>query len=243
MPGCNLGYKKSTAASGALANHASVLLEDLSGRYAPTEWAQRAIGAFTRYRADRVVAETNFGGQMVEATLRAVDATVPFTAITASRGKVLRAEPISAFYEQTRVHHVGTFADLEDQMCGFASDFNRATAGYSPDRVDALCFALSELLGGECFAGWVEFYGQQARIAHGLKPPMALPPPPAKNLVLANMLETITMKAPTPWADYYVGIRRYTANNDGIIKDVDPNHVEAMRRHGCEIDSVFPPNF
>jgi phage terminase large subunit-like protein len=71
---------------------------------------------------------------------------VSFKAVYASRGKVTRAEPISALYEQSKVHHVGTFTELEDQLCAFTSDFNRSTAGYSPDRLDALVWALTELM-------------------------------------------------------------------------------------------------
>ena len=77
---------------------------------------------------------------------RALIPNVPFTAVRASRGKVTRAEPVAALYEQSRVHHVGTFAELEDQMCGFTTDFDRQRAGYSPDRVDALVWALTDLL-------------------------------------------------------------------------------------------------
>ena len=83
---------------------------------------------------------------MVEATLRMVDPNIPFTAVHASRGKVVRAEPAAALYEQQRVHHIGMFPELEDQMCGFTTDFDRQRAGYSPDRVDALVWALSDLL-------------------------------------------------------------------------------------------------
>ena len=122
------------------------VLADLSGRYAPTEWAKAAVAAFRAHEADRVVAEVNNGGEMVEATLRVVDPAVPFGAVRASRGKVARAEPVAALYEQGRVHHQGAFPALEDQMCGFVHDFDRATAGYSPDRVDALVWALTELM-------------------------------------------------------------------------------------------------
>lgn len=80
---------------------------------------------------------------MVEATIRALDSRVSFKAVHASRGKVVRAEPIAALYEQRKVHHVGGFDVLEDQMCAFTSDFDR----YSPDRVDALVWALTELSG------------------------------------------------------------------------------------------------
>jgi phage terminase large subunit-like protein len=127
--------------------HAYVL-EDLSGRYAPHEWAARAVAAYQRHRADRIVAEVNNGGLMVEETLRMVSRNVAFKAVHASRGKVIRAEPVSALYEQIKIHHVGTFTELEDQLCSFTSDFDRARAGYSPDRLDAAVWALSELMVG-----------------------------------------------------------------------------------------------
>ncbi len=122
------------------------VLADLSGRYPPTEWAKAAIAAYRAHDADRIVAEINNGGDMVEATIRMVDPTVPFTAVHAARGKVARAEPVAALYEQGRVHHLGALPRLEDQMCAFAHDYDRETAGYSPDRVDALVWALTELL-------------------------------------------------------------------------------------------------
>jgi phage terminase large subunit-like protein len=112
------------------------VLADLSGRYSPADWAQRAIAAYRTHKADRIVAEVNNGGDMVEATLRVVDPNIPFTAVHASRGKVVRAEPAATLYEQQRVRHVGMFPALEDQMCGFTTDFDRWRAGYSPDRVD-----------------------------------------------------------------------------------------------------------
>jgi phage terminase large subunit-like protein len=122
------------------------ILADASGRYQPIEWARRAIELYYRFRADRIVAETNFGGQMVEATIRAIDLNVAYLSVTASRGKVARAEPVSALYEQGRVHHVGAFPELEDQMCAFTSPFDRAKAGFSPGRVDALVWALTDLI-------------------------------------------------------------------------------------------------
>jgi predicted phage terminase large subunit-like protein len=122
------------------------VLADASGKYQPIEWAQTAIAAYRAHRADRIVAETNNGGEMVAATLRMVDPNVPFTAVHASRGKVTRAEPVSALYEQGRMHHVGTFPQLEDQMTNFTADFDRNAAGYSPDRVDALVWAVTDLM-------------------------------------------------------------------------------------------------
>ena len=121
------------------------VLDDLSAKLGPAEWARLAISAFHRHRADRIVAEVNNGGQLVEATLRNVDQRIPYKEVHASRGKAVRAEPVSALYEQHRVHHVGSLPDLEDQMCAFTSDFDRSRAGYSPDRVDALVWAISEL--------------------------------------------------------------------------------------------------
>jgi len=125
--------------------HAYVL-EDCSARLAPHEWAAKAIGLYRQYSADRIIGETNNGGEMIESVLRSIDPSVSYKSVHASRGKVVRAEPISALYEQGRVHHVGTFTQLEDQMTAFTSDFSRATAGYSPDRLDALVWALTELM-------------------------------------------------------------------------------------------------
>jgi phage terminase large subunit-like protein len=139
------------------------VLADLSGRYSPADWAKTAISAYHRHHADRIVAEVNNGGEMVEATLRMVDPNVPFTAVRASRGKVIRAEPVAALYEQGRVHHVGAFPELEDQMCGLTTDFDRQRAGYSPDRVDALVWALTDLLVEPMSnEGIYEFYRREA---------------------------------------------------------------------------------
>jgi len=123
-------------------NHGYVL-EDLSGKYSPVEWAQKAIAAYKRHKADRIVAESNQGGQLVEATLRAVDRSAPVKLVHASRGKITRAEPISALYEQHRVHHAGLFAELEDEMTTYEPGSQN-----SPDRMDALVWALTELMVG-----------------------------------------------------------------------------------------------
>jgi phage terminase large subunit-like protein len=133
-------------AAGVDEDGAGWVLADASGRYQPTEWAKRAVELYYRLRADRIVAETNFGGQMVEATIRAIDQNVAYRSVTASRGKVARAEPVAALYEEGRVHHLGTFPELEDQMCSFGPAFRRAQAGYSPGRVDALVWALTDLV-------------------------------------------------------------------------------------------------
>jgi predicted phage terminase large subunit-like protein len=132
--------------AGVDANGIAYVLADESGRFAPHEWAQKAIGLYKKHNADRIVAEVNNGGAMVESTLRSIDPNVSYKAVHASRGKVTRAEPISALYEQGKVHHLGTFQQLEDQMAAFTSDFSRASAGYSPDRCDALVWAITELV-------------------------------------------------------------------------------------------------
>lgn len=119
------------------------VIEDLSGRFGPSQWGGIVASAFDRHRADTVVAETNFGGEMVREVIRTARPRTPFKAVKASRGKAVRAEPIAALYEQNKVAHVGMLPKLEDQLCGFT------TAGYqgdrSPDRADALVWALTEL--------------------------------------------------------------------------------------------------
>jgi phage terminase large subunit-like protein len=132
--------------AGIAENGHGYILEDLSGRYAPHEWAAKTVAAFRRHKADRVVIEANQGGLMAQETLRVQDRNLPIKAVHASRGKVTRAEPIAGLYEQRRVHHVGTFPQLEDQLVMFTSDFDRGSAGFSPDRLDALVWGLSELM-------------------------------------------------------------------------------------------------
>jgi predicted phage terminase large subunit-like protein len=142
-------------------NGDAYVLADLSGRYQPIEWARIAVSAYRTHGADRIVAEVNQGGDLVEQTIRTVDQNVAFTAVWASRGKVTRAEPVSALYEQARVHHLGAFPALEDQMCAFTADVDRAAG--SPDRVDALVWAISELMVAPMRSfGIFELYRQMA---------------------------------------------------------------------------------
>jgi phage terminase large subunit-like protein len=111
------------------------------------------------------VAEVNNGGDMVEATLRMVEKDIPFTAVRATRGKAMRAEPVAALYEQRRVHHIGMFPVLEDQMVAFTADYDRVSAGYSPDRLDALVWALTDLLVEPMpHEGLYDFYRQQSEL-------------------------------------------------------------------------------
>ena len=117
------------------------VLADRSCRMSPDGWARRAAQAYHEYEADRLIVEDNQGGEMVAFLLGTVDATVPIKRIRASRGKRLRAEPVAALYEQGRVHHVGVYPDLEDQMASFTGD-----GGEHDDRVDAMVHALTEVM-------------------------------------------------------------------------------------------------
>jgi len=116
------------------------VLADYSGRYSPDEWANKAIDAFIIHQADRIIGEVNNGGDMVEHTLRTVNGTVPYTAVHASRGKRLRAEPIAALYEQEKVFHAPNLATLESQMVSWTPE-----TPSSPDRLDALVWGMTDL--------------------------------------------------------------------------------------------------
>jgi len=120
------------------------ILEDATGRYAPDGWANRTLELYDRWQADRIVAEKNFGGAMVESTIRTARRTAPVKLVNASRGKVQRAEPVAALYAQGKVRHVGHFPELERQYCMFS------TGGYagarSPDHADAGIWGLTELM-------------------------------------------------------------------------------------------------
>ena len=119
------------------------VLADASLRGSPLEWARAAIGLYKRWEADRIVGEVNMGGDLVGANIYSADPSVPFRAVRATRGKMVRAEPVSALYERGRVHHVGkAFELLEDQMCGYVPGL----VSKSPDRMDALVWAITELL-------------------------------------------------------------------------------------------------
>ncbi len=121
-----------------------VLTDATEERLSPARWAKRAVDLFHRLEADRIVAEVNQGGDMVEAVIRQADESVPVEKVRASRGKYLRAEPVAALYEQGKVKHVGAFPALEDEMCDFA--LGGLSSGRSPDRLDALVWALSALM-------------------------------------------------------------------------------------------------
>jgi phage terminase large subunit-like protein len=115
----------------------------------PEAWARAVVAAADRWRADRVIVEVNNGGDMVPAMLRSVDAALPVMAVRASRGKVARAEPVASLYGERRVFHSQPFAALEDQLCGLMANGVYAGPGVSPDRADALVWAITALMLGD----------------------------------------------------------------------------------------------
>jgi phage terminase large subunit-like protein len=141
--------------------HFYILVDD-SGIYTPDEAAKVAVRLYHRLNADRLVGEANNGGDMIEALVRHQDGNIAYKKVTASRGKVVRAEPVSALYEQRRVHHNGMFAKLEDQ----ATNWNPKIDKDSPDRMDAMVWAMTELAEGTSgWAGFVRAEGQASPAA------------------------------------------------------------------------------
>lgn len=151
--------------------HAYVL-EDFSLMGSPEEWGRAAVKAFDDWQGDLIVYEANQGGEMVASVLRAAARQlkedglrtadfVPLKDVHATRGKMVRAEPVSQLYEQKKVHHVGYFSDLEDQLCEYTPD---GSMGYSPDRMDALVWGVTELMVGTIpHEGLMDYYRQEAR--------------------------------------------------------------------------------
>jgi phage terminase large subunit-like protein len=120
------------------------VVADVSGKLTPEGWGSRVVDQYREWSADRIVAEGNFGGDMVQSVIKNIDGSVSYKKVTASRGKRLRAEPILALYEQHRVHHVGRFEALESEMTLWEPDVSE----WSPNRLDALVWALTELSAG-----------------------------------------------------------------------------------------------
>ena len=151
------------------------VLADRTCKLSPDGWGRRAVDAYRDFKADRIIAERNFGGAMVEHVIRTIDRNIPYLEVTASRGKVARAEPIAALYEQGRVKHAHVMMELEDQMLamtgsGYAGDG-------SPDRLDALVWALTELFGEtDILDDWIKAFGD----AEPAPPPPPSAPQPEK---------------------------------------------------------------
>jgi phage terminase large subunit-like protein len=123
-----------------------VLADESAGGLSPQLWATKAIALWRRFSADALVAEVNFGGDMVRAVIAAADRNVPVTMVRATRAKFVRAQPVAQLYEQGRVKHVGAFPALEDEMCDFG--FDGLSSGRSPDRLDAMVWAVTALTYG-----------------------------------------------------------------------------------------------
>jgi phage terminase large subunit-like protein len=143
--------------AGLGADELGYVLADRTCKLSPDGWGREAVKAYHEFEADRMIAERNFGGAMVEHVIRTIDRNVSYREVTASRGKIVRAEPIAALYEQSRVRHAGSFVELDDQLAAMTSE------GYvgvgSPDRADALVWALTDLLVDSAPGwNWVEYY-------------------------------------------------------------------------------------
>jgi hypothetical protein len=227
------------------------VLEDLSGRYQPADWARIAVEAYHRHSADRIVAEVNQGGDLVESTIRMVDANVPFTAVHASRGKYVRAEPIAALFEQNRVHLVGNFPLLEDQLTQFAPDLDRGKAG-SPDRADSMIWAMHDLIvGREPYAGLIDFYESEAR-AVALRSDNGARHEPCGSKISTQNGRQIETDELLPWSEIALSQAtvvlfcaphsnfqtgsgtRYAANARGEIEVNNPGDAKDLLRMGCQ---------
>lgn len=204
--------------------HAYVL-DDKTILGGPNAWGKAAVACYHKWKADRIVGEVNFGGAMVEFVIRTVDPSVPFKAVTASRGKVVRAEPASSLYSNNKVHHVGQFIELEDEMCDFTD------MGYvgqrSPNRADALVWALTELMLGENADGWLKHY--EAMAAGKVGTPAVQAPK------IIKPEDLVMLEAPGPHMNFAPNTgKRYTSNGKSIIENVHPDDVENLMKAGCK---------
>lgn len=158
------------------------ILADYSGIYSPNQWAQRVVAAFHEFKADFVVGEVNQGGDLVESNIQTVDQGVPVKKVHATRNKYVRAEPVASLAEQGRYHHVGFHSKLEDQMCSFTVDFDRKKGGYSPDRMDAMVWGVTEtILLGFPGSSLLDYYAQQDAEEAARKALPSIPKQPPMN--------------------------------------------------------------
>lgn len=217
------------------------VLEDLSMMGSPEEWGRTAVTAFDDWAADLIVYEANQGGEMVAAVLRGAAKSlkedklrsadfIPLKDVHATRGKYVRAEPVSQLYEQGKVHHVGTFPELEDQMCEYTPDGNM---GYSPDRMDALVWGLTQLLVGQVDnQGLMDYYRQEAQaIADRLN-----------GVTVSLPGATISLQGPSGINQAYGGEgRHYFVDEKGLFNvhrdDVKPLESAGFRRFFAPADA------
>ena len=136
------------------------ILHDLTCHETPMGWAKVAVQAYHQHKADRIIGEANNGGDMIEAVIRAVDTNVSYRKVTATRGKAIRAEPVAALYEQGRIHHIGLLGPLEDELC----EWDPAdTSAASPNRLDAMVWAITDLMLADSTTGILDFYRNESR--------------------------------------------------------------------------------
>lgn len=215
------------------------LLEDLSINGTPEEWGRVVIQAYDDWAADRVVYEANQGGEMVAAVLRQAAKQlkddglrtadfVPLKAVHATRGKLVRAEPVSQLYEQKKIHHVGYFPELEDQLCEYTADGNM---GYSPDRMDALVWGFTELMVGSiAHEGLMDYYRQENQ---AVKDRLS----GNDTYVIKNgaMVRLLPPPVNTPTIAYGMSGIRYDLGADGLFlvkeEDVVPLQSAGFKRH------------
>lgn len=196
-------------------NGDAYILEDLSLRDGPAVWGRRAVTAYHNYAADCIVAESNFGGAMVEAVIKACDPNVPVRLITASRGKAVRAEPVSTRYFQKQVHHAGRFAKLEDQLCAFSQ--SGYTGSDSPDHADAAIWAVTFLLGISDGTGIIEYYRREAESRPKENPhPWSMPSDEAPDEDADGIVELYVPEGTTHVSGMAGTV--YRPDADGIIK-------------------------
>ena len=201
--------------------HAYVLA-DRSLRDAPAVWGRVAVRAYHEFRADQIIAEENFGGEMVRFVIRAADPHAPVRVISASRGKAQRAEPVSALYERGIVHHVGRFAVLEDQLCAFTTQGYRGEG--SPDRADALVWALTDLMLGQA-EGWgvFEYYRQEAAATKA-----------DRRSVTTIPAKTVKLRAPDGVSTVHGSSgRSYLVDAAGVVEVTDDD-ARPLLAHGFE---------
>lgn len=235
--------------------HAYVL-SDRTLLAGPEGWARMAIAAYHAFKADAIVAEINYGGAMVEHTIRTVDQSIPFKMLTASRGKAVRAEPVSALYEQGKVHHVEKFepgdlygmekegfAKLEDELASFT--VHGYQGARSPNRADALVWGVSEIMLSENASGFVEYY---RRLAEGIVTPVG----PINNLgdvlragsplsprdTLPAVPDDTVVFLTDPHRHFVLPgddgrSVRVSSDESGFVRVTNPLHIRALANQGC----------
>jgi phage terminase large subunit-like protein len=219
------------------------VLADLSVRDGPAAWARIAVDAYHRHKADAIIAEINFGGAMVEFTIKSCDPNVRVKTVTASRGKAQRASPVSMLYARGLVHHAGRFAALEDELCGFGE------GGYlgegSPDRADAAIWALTYLLlnrvAGEGLLAW---YAMEAAKVEGRAPPPApdvhTNPKPLWQTPAKPVEQLARFRVPDGISNLYTATGRTINVSVDRIVEVTPEEAAPLRLAGWQQVQVEP---